>query len=199
MKTETTYRGPAKPREFCGHCGTEVSTRGRPPKATLGVRFCRKPECQAERVRRTRAAAPKPPVRMAPEACTACNEPMDPRPWRSGDELGRYHRRNACQQRRNEIRAKALDPNVAEVVVEFAAFKAMHEATMRLLNDAVLEERVRCPKCGLVDAVQGWGHYGDHQGTACRGTIDERSARFDPLALGIIWNGRRTYALEETT
>lgn len=176
---------------YCDECGTRVSRAGRAPKD--GRRWCKQPQCQAARARVRRAATPKLETRQAPTSCSNCRVELPNRLWRAGDETGRWCKKPRCRANRDEVR-KSLG---AEVAAEFADYRAMHEATMRLLNDAELEERVHCPKCGLIDAVPGWGHYGDHEGTPCRGTIDERSARFDPLALGLIWNGKRTYVLED--
>lgn len=157
-----------KPKEFCAHCGVQVSTRGRAPKK-LGVRYCTKSECRAAQAAALRAARPKSPVKEAPTVCAACkdaDDPLPPRAWRAGDELGRYHRRPKCQRRRDEVRQQGVDLETADRLQTL-------ETVVDILTSASAERRLRCPECGLVDAVQGWGHL-NRGGKPCKGVLDQR-------------------------
>lgn len=179
-----------KPKTFCANCGDQVSTRGRPPKK-LGVRYCVKLECQAARQRAVREREHRPAPRPAPTQCSGCGKILPARQWRSEDALGRFCTKAACQRRRDEVREQA---KVGEVVEHLAKIARLEE-TIRVALDATVRARVHCQKCGLLEAVQGYGHPTEEY-APCDGTLEDvgRGRDVDWVTVfALLWPSGRHY------
>lgn len=141
-----------KPKVRCYQCGDLMSPRG--PKPASGRYFCSKPECvQTRRAEHYRAKVQADRRADAPTRCSCCDDPLPPRKVRRGDSPtgGRWCQRARCRQHRDLVEsqfvagaARSSEPD--PVTTEFCA-----DATKKYL-------RTTCPKCGLLEAIQGWVH-----------------------------------------
>lgn len=184
-----TYRGP-KAVDHCANCGTEVSTRGRAPKK-LGKRYCVKQECQAAKHAALREARRPTEARQAPTACSSCSAPMSPRPWRSEDALGRFCRKVRCQGRRDEVRAGGGGAAHAEALARLEEMQDRWAVTL----SAVAQPRMKCPTCGLTDAVKGFGHLNELD-APCHGTLSDigKGHKVNWGAIfAVLWPNQRGY------
>lgn len=170
-----------KDPSYCANCGDQVTNAGRSSRD--GKRFCRKPECQAAKARRhrQRAAAIR-PDREAPTTCAGCDARLPERPWRAGDDLGRWCRKVSCRQKRDRLRAEANLDKLPEAMRKIDRLETtialLSEAVMADSDDYIQANRVVCHECGLTTALRGWVHpLLDIEAPPCHGTLDDLPVR----------------------
>lgn len=189
----------------CANCGGPVSTRG--PRPRSGKRYCSAPNCvkkrnqQAHLARTGRALVD--PEKQAPATCSNCAAPLPTRPWRSGDEFGRWCSRPKCRADRHQKRQAVLNQDTAATLA-----RAEHlETVVDFLRDVIqadveefrFAERIHCKDCGLTSAILGWPHPADPEATtACLGTLGGREPRrIGTEGLIAAWPAPRTYTTHQ--
>lgn len=179
-------------------CSEFVTRAGRRPKD--GKRYCMAPACQSlkqkERYKAQRVAEIG-GVRMAPLNCKKCGKDMTRRPFRAGDELGRWCKSPNCRADRDHTRLRVWSTDTAEMlekvdylvgVVDF-----LGEVIMADSPDYQGFSRRHCPDCGLTTAIPEWVHP-SATGEPCMGTLDGVDPRrIGPEGLSAAWPFRREY------
>ena len=164
----------------CANCGAKVSTRGAPPKS--GKRFCQQRPCRAAKARLDRARLSD--TREAPTTCAGCGDALKSRPWRSGDEFGRWCKKSLCRGRRRVARdalAGGIDM-ARRLEIRELAIDLLSTAVQADAEDNHFSSRVVCRECGLTTALLGWVHPGNVTFTAaCKGTLDGQTERMPSM------------------
>jgi len=126
---------------------------------------------------------PTPP--QVPTICRCCGRTLPLRAWRAGDEVGRWCDRPNCRADRNRVRSEIFSAEKAD-----QAAKIKHlETVIHFLSDTIMADwdghfganRITCPECHNVDAIDGWAHplprKPGEPAKPCRGTLNGYEAR----------------------